>query len=99
MTKYSQQQIELLAKDKSISSIIVRYNRNFPNFHSFCDLQRKNDPEEHPTQTDPIEYDWSERHKIRYDLANSIKLMFVDPNWYWIDGDWCKRPGFRVKKE
>jgi len=83
--KYSLGQIERLAKNKEITSIVVEFDKLY--YKSKVHLNKKHT------------YSWEDRDKIRWDHVVRCRLDFSKPKWYMIDGDGYKRPGFRVRPE
>lgn len=45
----------------------------------------------------PVNYDWEDRKKIRWGNVKKCRLNFKEGKSYLINGEACKRPGFRVK--
>jgi polyisoprenoid-binding protein YceI len=46
---------------------------------------------------EPIDYAWEDRRLANWPQVRRCRLNFSQPKCYLVDGDACKRPGFRVK--
>lgn len=45
----------------------------------------------------PIDYKWENRKQINWNQVIRCRLNFDKSKSYLVDGEACKRPGFRVK--
>lgn len=83
--KYSLELVEKLSFGKDIAFIRVVYNKEYykSNVHV---------PNSHS-------YLFEHRQRIRWDMVVKCRLDFRVPKWYNLDGDGCKRPGFKIRPE
>lgn len=83
--KYSLELVERLAANRTITSIVVEFDKDY--YKSSVHIKK------------PHTYRWEDRDKIRWDHVTRCRLDFEQSKWYNIDGDGCERPGFRINPE
>jgi len=83
--KYTLEQVERLAKDRSIVSILVEFDRKYYKSNTNANKSRA--------------FFWENRAKIRWDHVVRCRLDWAEPKWHNVNGDGRECHGFRIHPE